>query len=116
MSDETAATDNHDVSESVSIKGPGGIGIDLKGTSQQVLTVILVVVLACGLAYGLWQHDQGMKADKEETVAAWKDVKKAMHEVKDTQTAMIYVLTLNEKDRAKLNLGKPKALRGLERE
>ncbi len=105
-----------DDQESIDIKGPGGMGLALKGSSQQVLTVILVVVMACGLAYGLWQHDQGMKSDKDETVKAWTEVKKVMHEVKETQTAMIYVLTLDEKERKRLNLSKPKALRDLERD
>ena len=40
----------------------------------------------------------------------------AINKLDETQKATIYVLTLSEKDRARLNLNKPKALRDLERE
>lgn len=104
------------------VKGPAGMGLHFRGSNQLLLIVLLVMVLACALGFGLWQHE--VAAATREVDAVKRDVE-ITKKVAATEAsvgkqekkidAVIYVLTLTDKERKALNLTKPEALREMQR-
>ena len=96
-----------------------GQKLAFKGTGMQLLVVLLAVVLAATVGFLIYQHDA--KADKQDlkTEAALQEVVKSIDKNKDSNerkfNTLIYVLTLSEADRKKLNLAKPQDLRDMQR-
>lgn len=90
------------------IKGPGGLSLGLKGTSTQILSALLIAVAFSAGVYFLYQHDQKTDSGNAKVIAA-------VQELTESQRAMIYVSTLKQEDREKLNLLKPKSLGDMQR-
>jgi len=108
--------------EQVDIKGPGGIGFSFKGQSQLLLIVLLILGSMGGVGYYLSQHEaaaqnRSSESDKkvEENTKAVKDLTMEVKAQGKSIEAVIYVLTLPESERAKLNLSKPDKLREMQR-
>jgi hypothetical protein len=96
-----------------------GQSVWYKGSSTKFLVGLLVFVAAGAFSYAAVQHDAHSSQAAAATVAAVAAVKDTA-EVNQAKLerkfdAMIYVLTLSEKERKNLNLAKPKELRDLER-
>ena len=96
-----------------------GQKLAFKGTGMQLLVVLLAVVLAATVGFFIYQHDA--KADKQDlkTEAALQEVVKSIDKNKDSNerkfNTLIYVLTLSDVERKKLNLAKPQDLRDMQR-
>jgi len=101
--------------EQVELSGPGGMGLKFKGQSQMLLTVLLMCALAGGLWYVINGHAAESKSGMSENTAALKALTAEVKSQGDTMKAVIYVLTLPEKERAKLDLQKPEKLKEMQR-
>lgn len=102
-----------DEAESLDLKGPGGLGFSFKG--QQLFAVILVLLLGAIFAYLFFQSDAKADSRAKDTVAAIHAMTDSNVKAEATQRAMIYVLSLNQVDREKLNLNKPPELAAMQR-
>ncbi len=101
--------------QEVDIKTPLFSG-SFKGTSQQVLTILLVCAIAGLIAYQIYTHEQTTKERVIGFTMKLEEHKKDMQVLHGSVKTLIYVTALSEKERAKLNLTKPKELRDMERE
>lgn len=99
--------------ERIEIQGPAGVKMSFRG--QQTLAVLLVILFASIMAFGLWLHDKRDEANNLAIIAALKAVAAVESKSDATQRAMIYVLSLPQAERDKLNLMKPKELLEMER-
>lgn len=102
-----------DDEQELNIKGPGGIGLSFKGS--QLFPAILVLILALSFGYMVWVHDGKGDVRYKENIVALNKVAAIIERSESTQRAMIYVLTLNQADREKLNLMKPRELQEMQR-
>lgn len=101
--------------EQVEVSGPGGLGFKFKGQNPLLLTVLLMCALAGGLWWVLNGHAAESKNNAAENAAAMKALTAEVKGQSDTLKAVIYVLTLPEKERAKLDLQKPEKLKEMQR-
>ena len=106
--------------EQIDMKGPGGFGFSFRG--NQMFPVILVLLLAAIFFYLFFQSDskaddRDKKADEraKETITAIQEFRDAATKADSTQKAMIYVLSLSQEERQRLNLMKPKELSDMQR-
>lgn len=102
-----------DGDEELNLKGPGGLGFSFKGA--QMFPVILVLLLGAVFAYLFFQAD--VKADgRNGYITKAIDAMTASNvKAEATQRAMLYVLSLPQADREKLNLMKPRELQEMQR-
>lgn len=99
MADETA--------EGLEVTGPAGIGVKFHGSSSQNFMLLLAIfVCVCIFGVAVWQ-DARAGARSEE-------VKKAMTAYEESQRSLIYVISLPQAEREKLNLSKPELLRRMQ--
>lgn len=110
---DNGARRRSDDEQEISIKGPGGMGFSFKGS--QLFPAILVLLLGVGFGYMLYVHDSKGADRYHENIAALKQMSEAVSKSESTQRAMIYVLTLSQPDREKLNLMKPRELQEMQR-
>lgn len=101
--------------EQVELNGPGGIGLKFKGQNPLLLTVVLMCTCAGGLWYVINGHAAESKNDARENAEAVRALTAEVKSQSETVKAMIYVLTLPEKERAKLDLLKPEKLKEMQR-
>src|SRR5271169_4784989 len=101
--------------EELSVRGPGGMGFTFKGQSQQLLVILLIIVLTGALAYLQWQHSQDEALHAVNLAASQERIEKHLIAADETTQALIYVISLSEADRARLNLARPKKLSELQR-
>ena len=117
---------DNDETNALEVSGPGGVGVKFKGASQMLLVILLAVVTAAALFYAIVQHEaQSAERDaalKQSYAAQSAEVKQAIREqtaevqrMNENQKAMIYILTLDEKQRKALNLSKPQILKDMQR-
>lgn len=99
--------------EELGIKVPGGIGLWFKGS--QMFPVILLLLLAAFVVLLVWQSDSRSAQRDAETKAAISRLADVAVKADETQQAMIYVLSLPQAEREKLNLMKPKGLTAMQR-
>ncbi len=99
--------------EELQLKGPGGLGFSFKG--QQLFPVVLVLLLSAVFSYLFFISDT--KADSRGilTVKAIEEMTASNVKAEATQRAMIYVLSLSQEERQKLNLNKPRELYDMQR-
>jgi hypothetical protein len=81
-----------------------GFGLRTRVRGHDVIVVILVLVVMFGLGFLLWQHDRDTAVIHAELAANQKALAEHMED-------MLYVLSLSETDRQKLNLAMPDSLR-----
>lgn len=106
----------------VDLKGPGGMGASFRGSNQLLMVVLLIVVIAAALAFYMQQHEvsaasrevEAIKRDSQ-TQQVIKSLTDAVKSQEKNQEAMIYVLTLTEKQRGDLRLNRPDRLREMQR-
>jgi hypothetical protein len=93
---------------------------------QQMFSVFLLVVLSATFGYLTYQSDAkaNFRADQTDekadsramaTVITLEKLEAAINRVEGTQRANIYVLSLSQEERQKLNLLKPKELSEMQR-
>jgi hypothetical protein len=82
----------------LSVRGPFGILVSGKGR-----TVVAVLVIAC-VSAAVWWHDKRAEDQMAKSVAEHREMTERMAE-------MVYVLTLDERERKGLNLQVPDSLR-----
>lgn len=99
--------------EALEVKGPGGLGLTFKG--GQVFPLILSMAICGGLYLMVKQHDDNTKSSSIEVAATMKELKEAVKTSEETQRAMIYVMSLPQTERERLNLLKPKSLSDMQR-
>jgi hypothetical protein len=111
MSEEQRAEDG--VTEA-GLTGPGGWGLKFRGSNELLLMLLLIACMAGAVGYVLMNHEANAK--DRDTAQLQRDVNitKAIDEQSKNIEAMIYVLTLDEKQRKALNLGKPERLREMQ--
>lgn len=109
-------------SADLEVNGPAGLGLKFRG-SNQMLTVTIIVLLAFGsVLFYLQQHEVSAAARDTEAVKrdgqtqqVIKALTDAVKSQEKNQEAMIYVLTLDEKERKNLRLNRPDRLREMQR-
>ncbi len=84
--------------DGVSIKGPGGWGITAHG-AQTILALLVIVLIFLG-----YLHHQ------QESIVL-SDASAQHQRIEDKFNEVIYVLSLSQADREKLNLNMPQSLR-----
>jgi mannitol-1-phosphate/altronate dehydrogenase len=101
--------------EEFSVEGPGGLKAAAKGA--QTLPVLLTFAIAAWIWYVSTnveaRADEKTKAQlvaTEKLAAAVEKQTKALEQQEKTGRAIIYVLTMPQKDREKLNLIRPDVL------
>lgn len=111
-----------DDDQAVELKGPGGIGFNFKGNNTTLLTVLLFLVMCGAILLVIYQHEaqaQVRQSDNVKRDTETKEVIKALTDAvksqEKNQEAMIYVLTLPQDQREKLNLNRPDRLREMQR-
>lgn len=93
--------------EGLEVNGPGGVGIKFHGSSSQNFMLLLAIfVCACIFGVASWQ-------DARATVRS-DEVKKSLTAYEESQRALIYVISLPQPEREKLNLAKPELLRRMQ--
>lgn len=104
------------------LSGPGGWGAKFRGSNNLLLVLLVVLLVAFGLWYQGSQHELATAKRAADTIArdsvtsqALKNLADAVDNQNKNQEAMIYVLTLDDKQRKALNLGKPDRLREMQR-
>ena len=102
-----------DNEEQFEVKGPGGMGFAFKG--REMFPVILLVLLGAFCGFMTWQADSKSEARDAATHKAISEFKEATMKADETQQAMIYVLSLPQAEREKLNLMKPRGLTAMQR-
>lgn len=102
-----------DTSEQIDIQAPGGFKLGFKG--EHLMPVVLLFLLGGASVYAVYAHDQKGDARAAEAAKALAEVKEAVRSSEETQKAMIYVMTLPDHERNKLNLMKPKSLSDMQR-
>ena len=102
-----------DRNEELNVEGPAGLKFAFKGT--QLFPAILVLLLGAIFGYLFFQHDGKDDDRSKATIAALKTVGDTNVKAEATQRAMIYVLSLSQEERQKLNLLKPKELSDMQR-
>jgi hypothetical protein len=93
---------------SIEVRGPGGLWPKLTGA--QVFNTLLLIVLAAVVVYMIDQTDQKTAARQVDVVAAMHALKEAVDRQSQMQQAFIYVSSLPQAEREKLNFAKPRAL------
>lgn len=87
----------------------GGFGkwrLRVKG--EKVMGILFVTACSGFIGYLVYQHDH----DSKETLA---DMRRVIIEAREAQEAMIYVISLPQAEREKLNLARPKKLSDMQR-
>lgn len=113
-----------DTPEEINVSGPGGVGFSFKGA--QMFPVILVVLFGAFSAFLFYQGDlRSAERDKvtevaiasvrEANVKAISEVTEATNRTDRTLKTMIYVLSLPQSERERLNLLRPEGLREMQR-
>jgi len=110
-----------DKEQEVEMSAPG-FSLSFKGKNQTVLLLILLILCAFTLSYGLWQHEEAGKARvvtlQKENVAhtqALVGIREEVVKQGDAIEAVIYVLSLPQEERNKLRLREPTKLREMQR-
>lgn len=91
--------------------GFDGMGVKLKANGQNVIAVVLLVACVGFLAYMIRDHDMRNIERAASVVQASKDIAQKQTEVKEGMAEIVYVLTLDEKDRKALRMDMPESLR-----
>lgn len=107
--------------DSVTVEGPGGL--KAAATGSQTILALLALLLGLWIWYvGAYVHDA--KADErskvqvvatEQLANAIKEQTKAIKAQDRTQRTMVWVLTLPQAKRERLNLAEPEQIRELQR-
>lgn len=119
MAEEQRSTDGM---SDIDIKGPGGMGVNFRGSNQLMMVVIVVLVAVGGLGFYVQQHEaaaqtravDGAKRDAQAS-ADVRNLTEAIAKQEKKLDAVIYVLTLTDAERKGLRLNKPEALRDMQR-
>jgi hypothetical protein len=93
-----------DKDEGIEVGGPGGWRANFKGTNGICVAVLL------GIGALTWFLFGRSDARVEALIQAQAETKKEVRENTETQQVMIYVLTLPQPERERLNLMKPRKL------
>ena len=107
----TMVTDDN--GDQIKIDGPAGIGLTFKG--QQMFPAILVILMSMVFGYLFYTQNTKEEERYKVQVVALQAVESAMIKADQTQQTMIYVLSLSQADREKLNLLKPRQLTDMQR-
>ena len=101
-----------DGTEQTELKTPW---FSFKGQSQLMLVVLVVLLAASGLWVALKTHDAAAQTKADEQTKAVKELAVEVKNQGKSLEAVIYVLTLPEEERKKLNLSKPEKLKEMQR-
>lgn len=95
--------------EKVEVSGPGGWKAAFSGTSGLCIAVLICVAMLIWYLFG----QNAMKVDR--LIEAQAKTREEVRENTETQQVMIYVLTLPQPERERLNLMRPRKLSELQR-
>ena len=98
--------------EEVEVKG---WGIGAKFSGPQVTCVVVLLLLGAFLGYAIYQHNADAHESLTAVVHAQEAVKDELKQNREVQEAMMYILSLTQAEREKLNLTKPKKLQDMQR-
>jgi hypothetical protein len=93
--------------------GPSGVGAKFTGT--QIFCAVLLVLLAAIVVYLLHEHDKKEEARATSAIETMRALKEAVDRQAEAQQAFIFVLSLPQPEREKLNLAKPRLLYEMEK-
>lgn len=110
MAENERATD----STEASLTGPGGWGAKFRGSNELLLMLLLVVTMAAVVVYAIMNHEASAKERDSAQLQRDSNITKAIEGQSKNIEAMIYVLTLDDKQRKALNLGKPDRLKEMQ--
>lgn len=110
MAENERATD----STEASLTGPGGWGAKFRGSNELLLMLLLIGVLGAALGYVMMNHEATAKERDNAQLQRDSNITKAIEGQSKNIEAMIYVLTLDDKQRKALNLGKPDRLKEMQ--
>lgn len=101
--------------EELNIEGPGGLKAGFKGA--QTLHFLVAILLGAWVWYVNFNQDSRASERDVVRATAMKEMAdaiakqtKAIEQVERSQRAQIYVLTLSQKERERLNLVRPEVL------
>lgn len=95
------------LAEGLEVTGPAGIGVKFHGSSGQNFMLLLAIfVCVCIFGVAVWQDARATARSDE--------VKKSLTAYEESQRALIYVISLPQPEREKLNLAKPELLRRMQ--
>lgn len=97
----------------VEVRAP--FGWAAKFTGAQSMCAIVLILLGIIVAGGIWWHNGEAKAASDKVVAVQQEVKEEMKTNREALEAVIYVLSLPQSERDKLNLARPRKLVEMQR-
>lgn len=92
-----------------------GWGLGAKFSGPQVTCVIVLLILGAVVGAMVYQHNSEAHESMSSVVRAQEAVKAELQASRETQEAMIYVMSLTQAEREKLNLSRPKKLADMQR-
>lgn len=111
-------TDRESSKNYIEIRTPFGFNIKFGG--RELFSVIMVTTLAAVIAFFINAHDvaasDSNKAVIEALNANKRAVTDALKEQREVTEALIYMMTLSDEEKKKLQFSKPKRIRDLEYE
>lgn len=101
---------NHDRrSTDVEVEGPFGTKIKFYG--KQLSSVLLIAAMVGGFIYLLNQHETNAATANKVALDAMGKIQANQTALAEHMDEMIYVMSLSERDREKLNIAMPASLR-----
>lgn len=97
--------------QEIEVSGPGGLKAHFRGST----TALIFTLIATTIGYGAWRGDVKAEERNQALMQKIKEQEVALRDLSQTQTIMIYVLSLPMAEREKLNLMQPKGLREMQR-
>ena len=91
--------------------GFDGMGVKVKANGRNVVEAVILIACVGFLAYMIRDHDMRNVERAASVVAASKEIAQRQAEVKESMAEVVYVLTLDEKDRKALRMDMPESLR-----
>jgi hypothetical protein len=89
-------------------------GIGAKFTGTQTFCAVLLLLLVAIVVYVMNEHDKKQETRAASTVETMRALKDAVDRQAEAQQAFIFVLSLPQIEREKLNLAKPRMLYEME--
>lgn len=111
MAENERATDE---TTEASLTGPGGWGAKFRGSNELLLMLLLIATCGGVIGYVIMNHEASAKERDAAQLQRDANITKAIEGQSKNIEAMIYVLTLDDKQRKALNLGKPDRLKEMQ--
>jgi hypothetical protein len=98
--------------EEVEIKG---WGVGAKFTGPQMTCVLVLILMGAFIGVLIYQHNAKADEGMASVARAQEAVRAELQQNREAQEAMIYVISLPQAEREKLNLSRPRKLTEMQR-